>query len=203
MQPNGKFVVNPYGERDMLREIPRFPAMFPTPEKTYTCRKSLPDGNLMAIGFHPALFDAERFQSLAKGDIRRRVKFSIRPGKFFSREIDGYDIASFRFEEEPYRPVGSIVDYLFDHLPEEAPNHPGLPKTILLLGKLTERYGNLADGTDAIYLGYLNAGEVILLRTQLAACPYDTFRTMEEKNAMVKILSVAERNGTGLIFSQT
>jgi hypothetical protein len=156
----------------------------------------------MSIGFHPALFDADRYQSLAKGDIHRRIQFSIRPGKFYSREIDGYDIASFRFEEEPYRPVGSIVDYLFDHLPEEAPHHPGLPKTMLLLGKLTERYGNLAEATDSIYLGYLNAREVILLRTQLAACPYDTFRTMEEKNAMVKILSVAERNGTGLILSQ-
>jgi hypothetical protein len=156
----------------------------------------------MSIGFHPALFDAERFQSLAKGDIRRRIQFSIRPGKFFSRDIDGYDIASFRFEEEPYRPVGSLVDYLFDHLPEESPDHPGLPKTILLLSKLTERYGNLADATDATYLGYLNAEEVILLRTHLEACPYDTFRTMEEKGAMVKILSVAERNGTGLILSQ-
>ncbi len=156
----------------------------------------------MSIGFLPALFDAKRYQSLAKGDIRRRIQFSILPGKYFARDIDGYDIASFRFEEEPYRPVGSIVDYLFDHLPEEAPRHPGLPKTILLLGKLTERYGNLADATDANYLGFLTAEEVVLLRAQLEACPYDTFRTMEEKNAMVKILSVAERNGTGLILSQ-
>jgi hypothetical protein len=156
----------------------------------------------MSIGFHPALFDAQRYQSLAKGDIHRRIQFSIRPGNFFSRDIDGYDIASFRFEEDPYRPVGSIVDYLFDHLPGEAANYPGLPKTILLLAKLTERYGNLAEVTDAIYLGYLNAEEVALLRAQLETCPYDTIRTMDEKNAMVKILSIAEQKRTGLLLSQ-
>jgi hypothetical protein len=156
----------------------------------------------MSIGFHPALFDAQRYQSLAKGDINRRIQFSILPGKYYSREINGYDISSFRFEEEPYRPVGSIVDYLFDHLPEEAPNYPDLPKLILLLGKLTERYGNLADDTDAVYLGYLNSEEVVLLRGQLEECPYDTLRTMEEKNAMVQILSVAAGKGAGLILSQ-
>jgi hypothetical protein len=156
----------------------------------------------MSIGFQPALFDAQRYQSLTKGDIHRRIQFSILPGKFFSREIDGYDIASFRFEQEPYHPVGSIVDYLFDHLPGEAADFPGLPKTMLLLGKLTERYGNLAEMTDAIYLGYLNAEEVAFLRAQLDACPYDTLRTMDEKNAMVKILFVAEQKGMGLILSQ-
>lgn len=156
----------------------------------------------MSIGFYPALFDAQRYQSLVKGDINRRIQFSILPGSYFPGEIDGYDIASFRYEEEPYRPVGSIVDFLFDHLPEEAPQYPELPKLILLLGKLTERYGNLADDTDAVYLGYLNSEEVVLLRRQLEECPYDTFRSMEEKNAMVKILSVAAGRGTGLILSQ-
>ncbi len=156
----------------------------------------------MSIVFHPALFDADRYQSLAKGDIHRRIQFAIPPGKPFARDIDGYDIASFRFEQDPYRPVGSIVDYLFDHLPEEAPNFPGLTRMILLLGKLTERYGNLADSTDAIYLGFLNAGEVSQLRTQLESCPYDTSRTMEEKNAMGKILALAEQKRMGLILSQ-
>ena len=156
----------------------------------------------MSIVFHPALFDANQFQSLVKGDINRRIQFSIPPGKYFSLDIDGYDIASFRFEQEPYRPVGSIADYLFDHLPDEAPGFPGLPKMILLLGKLTERYGNLAGATDSVYLGFLNADEVALLRTQLAECPYDTVRTMEEKIAMGKILTVAENKGMGLILSQ-
>ncbi len=156
----------------------------------------------MSIVFRPALFDAKRYQSLLKGDIRRRIQFAIPPGNYFPRDIDGYDIASFRFEQEPYRPVGSIVDYLFDHLPEEVPNYPDLPRMILLLGKLTERHGNLAEATDSIYLGYLSPEEVILLRSQLTACPYETFRTMEEKDAMVKILSVAESNGMGLILSQ-
>jgi hypothetical protein len=156
----------------------------------------------MSIVFHLALFDAKRYQSLAKGDIHRRIQFSIPPGNYFSRDIDGYDIASFRFEQEPYRPVGSIVDYLFNHLPDEAPDFPGLTRMILLLGKLTERYGHLADATDAIYLGFLNPDEVILLRMQLEQCPYDTFRTMEEKNAMGKILAVAENKGMGLILSQ-
>lgn len=164
--------------------------------------QTTPDGILMSIVFHLALFDAKRYQSLAKGDIHRRIQFSIPPGNYFSRDIDGYDIASFRFEQEPYRPVGSIVDYLFNHLPDEAPDFPGLTRMILLLGKLTERYGNLADATDAIYLGFLNPDEVILLRMQLEQCPYDTFRTMEEKNAMGKILAVAENKGMGLILSQ-
>jgi len=156
----------------------------------------------MSIIFHPALFDAKRFQSLAKGDLQRRIQFAIPPGNTFGRDIDGYDISSFRFEQEPYRPVGSIVDYLFDHLPDEAPTFPGLARMILLLGKLTERYGNLADATDAIYLGFLNAEEVALLRAQLEQCPYDTYRTMEEKNALGKILAVAENQGMGLILSQ-
>jgi hypothetical protein len=156
----------------------------------------------MSIIFHPALFDAERYQSLAKGDIHRRIQFAIPPGNHFSRDIDGYDIASFRFEQDPYRPVGSIVDYLFDHLPEEAPNFPGLAQMLQLLGKLTERHGNLTGATDAIYLGFLSAGEVSLLRAQLERCPYDTYRTMEEKNAMGKILALAEQKGMGLILSQ-
>jgi hypothetical protein len=98
--------------------------------------------------------------------------------------------------------VGSLVDYLFERLPTEDPSNPDLPKMILLLGALTERYGNLAGETDNVYLGYLTAAEVRLLRGQLERCAYDTLQTMNERNAMVKILRVAERRGTGLILSQ-
>jgi hypothetical protein len=156
----------------------------------------------MSICFHPALFNADQFKTLKKGDILRRIRGSIVPGRHFSGTIDGYDIISFRVEEEPYHPVGSIVDYLFEHLPIENSANPDLPKMILLLGNLTERYGNLAGETDNTYLGYLTAGEVTLLRSQLERCTYDTYQTMTEKAAMVKILGVAERHGMGLIFSQ-
>jgi hypothetical protein len=160
------------------------------------------NGAAMSIGFQPALFNADRFINLKKGDIFRRIRASIVPGRHYSGAIDGYDIISFRVEEDPYRPVGSIVDYLFEHLPMENSANPDLPKMILLLGNLTERYGNLAGKTDNIYLGYLTAEEVKLLRGQLERCRFDTYQTMTEKNAMVKILSVAERNGMGLILSQ-
>jgi hypothetical protein len=156
----------------------------------------------MAIGFQLALFNAERFESLKKGDILRRIRASIVPGRHYSGTIDGYDIRSYRVEEEPYRPVGSIADYLFEHLPIENPSNPDLPKMILLMGNLTERYGNLAGETNHLYLGYLTAGEVTMLRGQLERCTYDTYQTMTEKAAMVKILGVAERNGMGLILSQ-
>jgi hypothetical protein len=156
----------------------------------------------VSIGFHPDLFNADQFQSLKKGDIFRRIRSAIVPGRHFSGVFDGYDIVSFRVEEEPYRPVGSIVDYLFEHLPMENPANPDLPKMILLLGSLTERYGNLAGETDNLYLGYLSADEVTLLRSQLERCAYDTLQTKNEKAAMVKILSIAEQHGTGLIYSQ-
>jgi hypothetical protein len=156
----------------------------------------------MSIFFHPDLFDADRFLSLTKGDILRRIRAAILPGRHFSSAIDGYDIISFRVEEEPYRPVGSIVDYLFDRLPAEVSSNPELPKMILLLGKMTERYGNLAVETNSIYLGYLTSGEAAALRGQLERCGYDTLQTKNEKAAMVKILSVAERHAAGLIFSQ-
>jgi hypothetical protein len=156
----------------------------------------------MSIGFHADLFDADRFQSLQKGDIFRRVRASIVPGRYFPDAIDGYDIVSFRVEEDPYRPVGSIVDFLFEHLPTEDSKNPELPKMILLLGNLTERYGNLAGKTDNLYLGYLTAAEVIMLRGQLERCAYDTLQTMNEKAALVKILGIAERHGAGLIYSQ-
>jgi hypothetical protein len=156
----------------------------------------------MSICFHPDLFDAERFKSLLKGDILRRIRASIVPGRNFPAMIDGYDIISFRVEEEPYRPVGSIADYLTEHLPTEDSANPDLSEMILLLRNLTERYGNLAGETDSEYLGYLTAGEVTVLRDQLERCGFETAQTMNEKTAMVKILAIAERHGTGLIFSQ-
>ncbi|MFN2298211.1 MAG: hypothetical protein ACK2UB_05135 [Anaerolineales bacterium] len=156
----------------------------------------------MSICFHPALFDADRFESLKKGDILRRIRSSIVPGRHFPGAIDGYDIISFRVEEDTSRPLGSIVDYLFEHLPIENADHPDLPKMILLLGRMTERYGNLAEQTDNLYLGYLSAEEVTLLRSQLERCRYDTYQTMTERAAMVKILIVAERHKSGLILSQ-
>lgn len=156
----------------------------------------------MSICYHPDLFDSDRFQSLHKGDILRRIRASIVPGRYFPAAIDGYDIISFRVEEDPYRPVGSLVDYLFEHLPIEDAANPDLPKMILLLGNLTERYGNLAAKTDHLYLGYLTADEVTMLRGQLERCAYDTLQTMNEKSAMVKILGIAERHSSGLIFSQ-
>jgi hypothetical protein len=156
----------------------------------------------MSICFHPDLFDAERFQSLQKGDILRRIRASIIPGRNFPARIDGYDIVSFRVEEQPYRPVGSIVDYLTEHLPDEDSANPDLPEMVNLLKALTERHGNLARETDCTYLGYLTAGEVSLLRGQLERCGFETAQTMNEKSAMVKILAIAERSGTGLIFSQ-
>ncbi len=116
--------------------------------------------------------------------------------------LDGYDIVSFRVEEEPYRPVGSIVDYLCEHLPEEDSSNPDLPEMVNLLNALTERHGNLARDTDCTYLGYLTAGEVSLLRGQLERAGFETAQTMNEKSAMVKILAIAEQHGTGLIFSQ-
>ena len=156
----------------------------------------------MSINFHPDLFNAEQFKSLKKGDIFRRIRASIIPGKHFPGMIDGYDISSFRVEEEPYRPVGSIVDYLIDYLPQEDSTNPALPQVILLLGSLTERMGNLAAETDNLYLGYLSAEEVTTLRDHLERCAYDTLQTKNEKAAMVKILNVADQHGTGLIFSQ-
>ncbi|MBN2084829.1 MAG: hypothetical protein JW748_06350 [Anaerolineales bacterium] len=156
----------------------------------------------MSICFHPDLFDAERFQSLQKGDILRRIRASIIPGRNFPATVDGYDILSFRVEEEPYRPIGSIVDYLAEQLPEEDAANPDLAEMTLLLRNLTERHGNLARETDSTYLGYLTAGEVRLLRGQLERCGFETAQTMNEKTAMVKILAIAERRGTGLIFSQ-
>jgi hypothetical protein len=156
----------------------------------------------MSIGFHPDLFNAERFQSLQTGDILRRIRASIVPGRHFPALIDGYDIISFRVEEEPYRPVGSLVDYLSDHLPIEDSANPDLAEMVLLLQNLTERHGNLARETGSEYLGYLTAGEVTILRGQLERCGFETAQTMNEKTAMVKILAIAERHGTGLIFSQ-
>jgi hypothetical protein len=156
----------------------------------------------MSIVYHANLFHVDRFLSLEKGDISRRIRAAIVPGKHFPAEIDGHDVVSFRVEEDPYRPVGSLVDYLFDHLPMENPANPEIPKVILLLGRLTERYGNLAGKTDNEFLGYLTAEEVAQLRGQLERCAFDTLQTMKEKAAMVKILSIAEQHGTGLIFSQ-
>jgi hypothetical protein len=157
----------------------------------------------MSIFFRPDLFDAEQFQALIKGDIFRRIRASIVPGRHFSAALDGYDITSFRVEEESDHPVGSLVDYLFERLPLEAAANPELPKLIPLLGRLTERYGNLADETDHIFLGYLTAAEAATLRGQLERCGYETVQTFYEKSALMKILSVAEEHGTGLILSQS
>jgi hypothetical protein len=179
-----------------------FPSDGPDAESKNFPVYSPPTESIVSICFHPALFNAERFKSLNKGDILRRIGAAIVPGKHFSGTIDGYDINSFRVEKEPYLPVGSLVDYLFEHLPIENSANPDLPKMILLLGKLTERYGNLAGETDNLHLGYLTAEEVTLLRGQLERSRYDTFQTMTEGAAMVKILGVAERHGTGLLFSQ-
>jgi len=156
----------------------------------------------MSIGFHPDLFDAGRFQLLQKGEITRRIRASIVPGKNFPDLIDGYDIISFRVEEDPYRPAGSLVDYLYDHLPVEDFDNPNLSELLQLLGNLTERHGNLAGETDHVYLGYLTAAEVSLLRSRLELSRCDTPQTIGERDAMVKILAVAEKRGTGLIFSQ-
>jgi hypothetical protein len=156
----------------------------------------------MSIGYRPALFDAQRFESLSNGDIQRRIRCAILPGRHFSSEIDGFDIRSFRMQAEPRTPIGSIVDYLYDRLPGENPDNPDLAEALGLLGKLTERHGALAAETDYIYLGYLNAGEVATLRRRLEGCSFSTDRTLVELAAMVKILAVAEEHGTGLIFSQ-
>ncbi len=156
----------------------------------------------MSIGYRPALFDAQRFESLTSGDILRRIQFAILPGRHFTPEIDGFDIRSFRVEEEPRTPIGSIVDYLFDRLPGENQDHPDLAELTALLGKLTERHGSLVAETDYIYLGYLKADEVITLRKHLERCNFSTDRTLLELSAMVKILAVAEEHGSGLIFSQ-
>jgi hypothetical protein len=156
----------------------------------------------MSICFHPALFNAAQFQSLKKGDIFRRIRASIIPGKHYPSVIDGYDIISFRVEEEPYRPVGSLVDYLCEHLPLENLSNPELSDTIRLLENLTEQHGNLAGETDNLYLGYLTAEEVISLRRGLEGCTYETLQTMNEKAAMINILDIAERYEAGLILSQ-
>jgi len=156
----------------------------------------------MSIGYHPDLFDADRFQSLQKGEIARRIRASIVPGKNFPALIDGYDIISFRVEEDPYRPVGSLVDFLYDHLPVEDFDNPDLLEILRLLGNLTERHGNLGGETDHLYLGYLTAAEVTLLRSRLELSKCDTLQTIGERDAMVKILAIAEKRGTGLIFSQ-
>jgi hypothetical protein len=157
----------------------------------------------MSIFFLPVLFNAQRFESLATGDIRRRIQSSIVPGVFFTRVLDGYDIGSFRVETEPERPVGSIVDYLHEKLPSEAADHPDLADLLSLLGKLTDRQGALAEATDHMYLGYLNAEEVVRLRGHLERCSFSTLQTLTEISAMVKILDVAERHQTGLLYSQT
>jgi hypothetical protein len=124
------------------------------------------------------------------------------PGKNFPALIDGYDIISFRVEEDPYRPVGSLVDFLYDYLPVEDFDNPNLSEILQLLGNLTERHGNLAGETDQLYLGYLTAVEVTLLRSLLERSKCDSLQTMSERDAMVKILGIAEKRRTGLIFSQ-
>jgi hypothetical protein len=157
----------------------------------------------MSISFHADLFDAEQFQTLKKGDIFRRIRASIVPGRPIGAAVDGYDIISFRVEEDPYRPVGSLVDYLYERLPNEAADNPDLPEMIPLLGRLTERHGNLAAETDYIFLGYLTAPEAATLRGLLERCTYETVQTFNEKSALIKILGVAEEKGMGLILSQS
>jgi hypothetical protein len=176
----------------------RYPGGFPLSGPGGVFQYTFP----MSICFHPDLFNDAQFTSLKKGDIFRRIRASILPGKYYSGTIDGYDIVSFRVEEDPYRPVGSLVDYLYEHLPLENSQNPDLPKIMPLLGNLTERHGNLAGETDSIYLGYLTAGEVTTLRKQLAHCRWDTLQTKHEATALVKILSIAEEHGSGLILSQ-
>lgn len=156
----------------------------------------------MSIFFLPVLFNAQRFESLVSGDIRRRIQSSIVPGVSFSHILDGYDIGSFRVETEPERPVGSIVDYLYERLPSEAADHSDLADLIALLGKLTDKEGNLAEATDHLYLGYLTAPEVVQLRGYLERCSFSTLQTLTEISAMVKILAVAEEHETGLLYAQ-
>jgi hypothetical protein len=157
----------------------------------------------MSISFRPDLFDAEQFQSLKKGDIFRRIRASIVPGRPFDEAVGDYDVVSFRVEEDPYRPVGSLIDYLYERLPNEAAADPELPEMIRLLGRLTERCGNLAGDTDHIFLGYLTAAEAATLRRQLEGCRYETIQTFNEKTALIKILRVAEEKGMGLLMSET
>jgi hypothetical protein len=157
----------------------------------------------MAIRFHPALFDAEKFEAIQKGDFLRRIRFAILPGRHFDGLLDGYDIGSMRVDEETGRAIGSLVDYLFDHLPFEAWDCPDLPGLIGLLGKLTERYGSLVEESGYQYLGYLRADEAAILQSLLAGFPEASEQTRKEILAMREILSIAERYGAGIIFSQS
>jgi hypothetical protein len=166
---------------------------------TYQNSRAIP----MSIFFLPVLFNAQQFESLTTGDIRRRIQSSIVPGVTFSHVLDGYDIGSFRVETEPERPVGSIVDYLYERLPSEATDHPNLVDLVSLLAKLTDKEGNLAEVTDHFYLGYLTAEEVVRLRGYLEQCSFSTLQTLTEISAMVKILAVAGEHQTGLLYAQT
>lgn len=157
----------------------------------------------MSIGYRTALFDAQQFESLQKGDILRRIRFAIPPGRHFEDALDGYDISSLRVEEDPRRPIGSIVDLLLERLPLEDADYPGLPGLLDLLGKLTERHGVLVQETGYAYLGYLNAAEVTVLRSLLEGLESTSAITKAELSAMVKILSIAEQHHMGLILSQS
>jgi hypothetical protein len=157
----------------------------------------------MAIGFHPALFDAYRFESMQKGDLLRRIRFAILPGRHFDGLLDGYDISSLRIDEETGRPVGSLVDYLYDSLPFENGGCPDSPGLMDLLGRLTERHGSLVEETSGQYLGYLHAEEVILLQALLIAFQSASVQTRSEITAMREILAVAAQHGTGLLLVQS
>jgi len=155
----------------------------------------------MSICFHPDLFDDAQFEKTkGKQDIFHRISQAIVAG-CFGWGIDGYDIISYRIEENPYRPIGSLVDYLVEKLVVECPADLKREEILCLLSKLTERQGNLIKQAEVHYLGYLTAEEVVRSRMILEECPLQTARSVAEKAALLKILSKAEERRLGLIYS--
>ena len=154
----------------------------------------------MSIFYHPDLFDDIRFQKTeGSDDVFHRIAQAIVPG-CFDWGIDGYDIISYRIEEDPYRPIGSLVDTLIERLAVECPANPEQQEILSLLSNLTERGGNLIQQTGGPYLGYVTADEVVRLMRLLEGCSLQNTRSVAEKAALLKILSEAEKRSLGLIY---
>ncbi len=154
----------------------------------------------MSIFFHPNLFDDARYQADDCLELYERISHAVVANQY-GWEIDGYDIISFRIEERPYRPIGSLVDFLIERLPAECAGAENVPEALSLLGKITEGKGNLVEQTEGIYLGYLTAREVIRLGELLRELRLQTSRSTAEQAALIKILAIAQERGLGLIYS--
>jgi hypothetical protein len=157
----------------------------------------------MGTYFHPSLFNAEAFERSTHSDIYECIAEGWVEEDPYGWHIDGYDIISVGawVDSSGREYTGSIVDFLVAKLPIESSNNMQAYKAVKLLRKLTWKFGNLYEKTEGMFYGYLSGQEVKELHSLLQQCFTTSEWTASGKVAMIKILAIATKHNSGLLYS--